>query len=186
MDLQAFVIAAVSALFGAVGKEVATHVVQLISPTARLKRAEAAAKRDAPAPPPPPPQFVIPESFAIQAKHVELVQLRDELSAAQDALRRLRIENESLRLGGAMADALGGQLREAHASLHQLRATADAQAAELAAVSAQLQLSRAHNVKLVGDIEELRTQEPTRLKRPDKVLPEFRVERIGRIKREGK
>src|ERR1044071_6459116 len=98
MALQPLAIAAVSALFGALGKEWATHVVQFISPTARLKKAEAQAKKTAPPPPPSPPQFVIPESLAVQAKQIELVQVKDELGLVQHALRRMREENEAMSL----------------------------------------------------------------------------------------
>lgn len=178
MDWQGLAIAAVSALSGAFGKEAATHVVQKFSPTARMKRAEALAKATAPPPPAPPPHFLIPDSLVLQSKHVELVQLRDELSSAQDALRRLRRENEELSLGRAQAVALTAELNAAQAELRRLRETCDGNALELAKMSAELQLSRAHNLKLLADAEELRTQGPQVRQRPEKVLPAFRVERI--------
>jgi hypothetical protein len=176
------VTAFVSALMGAAGKTAGERLIGPIltrlSPTLRLKKAEEKAKADAPPPLPPPPQFVIPVELAVQAKHVELVQLRDELTLAQEALRRLRREHDELALERTMAHAARQELETTQAALRKLRETCDAQAFELAKMSGELQLARANGARLAADNEKLRAEGPPVYLRPDEVRPEFRVERI--------
>lgn len=75
MDLQSLAIAAVSTLSGVLGKVVVEHVVQRLSPTARLKRAEVAQK----------PTVDAALSLLLSSKDADLGRTKEELRLAEDA-----------------------------------------------------------------------------------------------------